>query len=74
MILVHNDLTKDPTSRNFVDIEVHTQLHLATRVINYGNTFHIRDVDGSVTPKLIVQALQIHFQSISRAKKHSYSV
>ena len=31
MILVHNDLTKDPTSRNFVHIEVHTQLHSATR-------------------------------------------
>ena len=32
MILVHNDLTKDPTSRNFVHIEVHTQLHSATLV------------------------------------------
>ena len=32
MILVHNDLTKDSTSRNFVHIEVHTQLHSATRV------------------------------------------
>ena len=34
MILVHNDLTKDPTSRNFVHIEVHTQLHSATLVLN----------------------------------------
>ena len=33
MILVHNDLTKDPTSRNFVHIEVHTQLHSATLVV-----------------------------------------
>ena len=34
MILAHNDLTKDPSSRNFVHIEVHTQLHSATRVVS----------------------------------------
>ena len=40
MILVHNDLTKDPTSRNFVHIEVHTQLHSATRVVQ----LHVKSI------------------------------
>ena len=31
MILVHNDLTKDPTSRNFLYIKVHTKPCSATR-------------------------------------------
>ena len=32
MILVQNDLTKDPVLEKIVDIEVHTQLHAATGV------------------------------------------
>ena len=36
MILVRNDLTKDPVWSEFVDIEVHTQLHSATLVRRTG--------------------------------------
>ena len=33
MILVWNDLMKDPVWSEIVHIEVHTQLHSATRVV-----------------------------------------
>ena len=44
MILVHNDLTKDPTSRNFVHIEVHTQLHSATLVYPWLDTCSVQSL------------------------------
>ena len=53
---VHNDLTKDSTSRNFVDTEVNTQLHSATRVL-----YIAWPIQAFIHVRLCYESMKVHF-------------